>query len=757
MPDTGRVHNTQSRVGINVRDNPSDALLEELVENFEWDTQAFKDIRDAGSEDIKFIANDPWPEKEKEARKQLNRPIVAIDILNQYTNLIINEVRQHPREIKISPAGYGATAQLAEFRENRVRAIQYRSQAQDAYITMLENACQRSYGYLRILLAYESEKSFEQIIKICRVPNPDAILFDQACKEIDCSDAKHCFVLDQILINEFKRKYPKASITDFDGLAGDYPEWVKEKFIQIAEYWRVEEEDDELVQFMDPKVGPLSEFLSSLKGARLERKGDIQNLVFGSTRYKVVQTREAKRKKIVQYITNGVEILEENAWLGKWIPIVPCFGKELYLDEAQGSKRVLQSLIRNARDAQMGYNYFKTCEMEAASMVPKSNWMAAEGQFEGHEEEVEDANRSPKAFLYYKARVEGMTADDNPLPPPQRDPFDPPIQNLEIGAESFAKAAQSAIGMYNSSIGKNDTNVKSGRAIEELDEQSDLGSYHFIANYNRAIAAAGRIVNDLISKVEVNEREVPIMKKDRKEMLVKINTDQPVQGPDGDQYHYQMKLGEFDVTVSVGPNEDSERDAAQDFLKTLVQELAALVADPAKREQILALSIKYQQMGPIMDEVVKILAPEPGDPQQLQAQSQQLQQLVQQLQQENAALHEDRAGRVLEQQTKIHLEAMKQDNENFRSQLANDIKVLIAEIQAKSQDDQQRQQMYQTFWQENHGAAHEAAMQAQDHAQEHAIADKQAAIQQSQQQSDQAHEAGMTAMQNAQPDQNSTE
>ena len=133
-----------------------DSLLSEIRNNYDFDSDAFKEIREEGSTDIRYIANDPWPAKERQQRKEQNRPIISCDLLNQYTNLVINEVRQHPREIKISPAGYGATAKLAEFRENRVRAIQYKSDAQAAYITAMENACQRGYGFARVGLRYKS-------------------------------------------------------------------------------------------------------------------------------------------------------------------------------------------------------------------------------------------------------------------------------------------------------------------------------------------------------------------------------------------------------------------------------------------------------------------------------------------------------------------------------------------------------------------------------------------------------------------------
>lgn len=730
------LHKTTQSQGAAKEIRASDeTLLQEIRENFDLDTDAFADIRSEGSTDIQYIANDPWPAAEKTSRRENQRPLVAIDILNQYTNLVVNEVRQHPREVKVSPAGYGATAKLAEFRENRIRAIQYKSDAQAAYITAMENMCQRSYGFFRISLRYVSETSFDQEICIKRIPNPDAILFDNACKELDCSDAQRCFVLDQTPVKDFKREYPNAAITDFSGqIAKQYPRWIKDNMIQLAEYWRVEQKDDMVVQFHDPKAGILSEALSRLPGAEI--KGDT--LIFGAMRLEILDRRETRIPSIVQYITNGVEILKRNKWLGKWIPIVPMFGKELYVEQPGGSKRLLLSLIRNARDAQMGYNYARTCEVEAVGMVPRTNYLAIEGQFEGHEQEVADANKVPKAFLYYKAWMPDGPTPAQPLPPPIREPFDPPVQNLELCADSFAKSAQTAIGMYNSSVGKNDTNVKSGKAIQELDEQSDLGSFHFIANYNRGITAGGRIINDLISKIEISERQVSIRKQDGTEALPTINTQEPyTDDATGEQHHYPMQLGEYDVTIGVGPNEDAQRDQASDFVETLVEELAGLPIDPAKKEAILAQLVKSKQMGPIGDQIVDILQPPAGDPQQLQASLQQMQGEVQKLQQENVALHAERAAKIVEQQTKIHVEGMRGQNQLDLSTQKLIVDLIKAELASKSrstdliaEQDADREKTVLGLQHEStlqHSEqAHEVAHSAVEHNRAKELADKQA-------------------------------
>lgn len=741
--------------------NEDDDLLEEIRENYELAHESFQPTMVEGDKDIQFILNDGWPEAEKALRRKSGseRPMISCDQLNQYTNLVINEVRQHPRQIKISPAGYGATAKLAEIRENRMRSIQYRCDAQAAYLAAMENACQRSYGYARVLLRYISDTSVDQEIIIQRIPNPNSVLFDPSCHEIDCSDAEFCFVLENFTKKEFKRRWPKAKVLDFDSTyATDYPLWIKDKHIQVAEYWKVNKTKDVVFVMDDGQGGQVTELESKLKerGGSVEGE-DQQQVVYPATaeheelRRPVITRRDTHTRKIVQYITNGVEILEEHEWIGKWIPIVPLYGKEVYSSEGGRSKKVLMSLIRTAREPQMAYNYFMTCALEAVGMVPRASVQALEGSFDGHEKEWQEAHHIPKAYLQFKA-VQLPDGTYSAIPP-SREPFDPPLQNLMIGVESFLRAIQSSVGMYNTSVGKDDTNAKSGVAIKQLDTQSDQGAFHFIDNYNhRFLGAIGRICNDLISKVDAGPRQVMVRTKDNKDKLIWVN--KPYTDEDGKEQHHDMTLGEYDVTIGVEQTEDSQREAASDFLETLIQELAGLQEDPAKRDALLALSIEAKQLGPIGEQMVKILQPPQGDPAQIQQQLQQLQAQTQQLQSENAALLEDRAKRELEQQTKVQIKGMEieakgaQDAAQHQSdvtlqQLANDVKVLIAEIGTKAQAESERNEMFREFWIENHQAAHESGMQAVDHEHQQSLAQQQAANAAQTQASDQAHQQTM--------------
>jgi len=94
----------------------------------------------------------------------------------------------------------------------------------------------------------------------------------------------------------------------------------------------------------------------------------------------------------------------------------------------------------------------------------------------------------------------------------------------------------------------------------------------------------------------------------------------------------------------------------------------------------------------------------------------QLQAQLQVLQQENQALHMDRAGRVLEQQTKMNIEKMKGDFSKFEKHIEQITRIIVAELQAKSKSndlqaqlDAKRELALLGFQQDQLDAAHERA------------------------------------------------
>ena len=690
----------------------TDPFVKDMLDRFDYLQDCWQEIREAAKEDMRYIAGDPWDPKEKRARQAVNRPCITLDELGQYVNALVNDVRQNKRAVKVNPEGAGANDKTAEFRASLIRGIEYKSNAQTAYITGAESAFQRSYGFWRIGTQYVNHKSFDQEIVIKRVPNPDTVFLDYDAKEVDCSDGKDAFVIDLIPKSEFRKRFPKAKITDFTTeMSEAAPTWIREAAVQVAEYWKAEEEDRKLYM-VKTKNGPMEMWADEVPKTFDKRL--------------ILKDRVSKKRVITQYICNGVEVLETNDWAGKFIPIIPVFGKELWVDDGSGSKRMLMSLIRLARDPQMLYDYIRTAQMELVSMTPKTPWVAVEGQLDGHESEWQTANTVPIAYLQYKAKTE--QTGDTVLPPPTRQPYEPQLQQLELAAEASRRAIQAAIGINPLPTAAQRQNEKSGVALEHIQSQADQGSFHFIDNYDRALQFSGRVIDDLIDHIYDTTRDVAVRKQNGEHSMVKMND---LSSPEG----AQTGKGTHGVTISVGPSFQSQREEASDFVDTLMQNLEALPIEPAAKAKLLALAIKLKDVGPLGDEMSEIISPPQTEAemqqqlQQMQAQNQQYQQLIAGLQAETQKLYQEKNGKVVDNQFMLQ-----------KAKLDNDTKVLIAEIETKAQSLSERQQMYLEVWKEVHGAAHDAATQAVDHS--HEADQSQQAIQAQQQAAQQESQNG---------------
>ena len=591
-------------------DSPDAKLLIHIRDRYSYFIDAWKQPREERRTDLRYICGDPWSDEDKIARRDAGRPCINHDELGQYVNACVNERRQNKRGIKVSPAGNGASDKSAELNQGIIRRIEYRSTAPSIYNDAYQAMVEGSYSFFRVARRYVSDDSFDQEIVLKPIPNPDSVLYDPDTKEPDWSDATDCFVLDPIPLDEFKRRWPEARKTDFSSedrrVAKD---WLQSKLILVAEYWRIETHPEKLYQLSDGSaVTQLPEGVQPLK------------------------TRTVERKTLVQYMTNGVEILERNPAPGVLLPIIPMVGLVRYVDESSGPKRLLFSLPRLARDPQMSLAYLNSQEMEEAGLSPKTPFLGYKGQFETDAEAWETVTKIPHAYLQVDPIID--TATQQVLPLPQRQQFTPNFAQYETAKESARRAVQAAMGISPLPTSAQRQNEKSGVALQRIQAQQQVGSYHFVAGFNRALAFAGRVIESWIPVVYDTEREIALGKPDDTHEVVTINSPEPYPNQEtGEMQHFPIEDVEHDVTISDAPSDDSQREAASEFLDLLVSNLKSIPPPGTPQAKLLGLAIRMKQLGPMGDEMADIIAPPDNQqlPPQAQAQLNQAHAMVQQL------------------------------------------------------------------------------------------------------------------------------
>jgi hypothetical protein len=690
-------------------DSTEEALLKELRDRYSYAVEKWRESRKEAQIDRRYLSGDPWDPAERKARA--NRPCVSHDELNQYVNRAINNALQSKRGIKIEPEG-DATEKAAELRQDIIRTVEYQSNGPNAYMTAYESCLQSSYGFFRIGRRYVANDNLtpenfnQQEIKIGNIANADSVIFDPDCKEADWSDARYVFVLDPITREEFKLRYPDAQIRDFSAdeirLAGD---WVNERNVLLAEYWKVEVK--ETTQYL-LNNGTISD--KAPKGEKPKSK------------------RKVQKRSVIQYITNGVEILATNPQPGTIVPIVPVMGPELYLDDGSGPKRVLFSLPRLARDPQMTLAFLCSQEMEEASLTPKSPYMVYVGQTESDSGSWENLTKVPVAYVKVDPIVDGATGQVLPLP--RREQFNPNFQQYELAKDGARRAIQAAMGISALPTAAQRNNEKSGVALQKIEQQQDIGSYHFLDNFMQALRLAGRIMNEWIPVVYGgDERQMNLRMANEKTKRAKLNTEAPYPNEQtGEEEHYPIDDdGTHSVTVSTGPSDQSQREAAEDFLDTLISNLKNLPIPPPQMARLLAIAIRMKQLGPKGDEMAEIISPQDQQniPPQMQAAMQQAQQEMQQihayaqsLEVKINALEQEKMAKVVDNTFKMQIEQMKEEAATAR-----------AEITTKAQSIEERLAFVEDTWKQLHSQAHDAGMQAQDQQHQQGMAEQAQAAQ----------------------------
>lgn len=348
--------------------------------------------------------------------------------------------------------------------------------------------------------------------------------------EPDGSDQMACFVEDIISEDSFKQLYPDA---DLKGLASsdcDKPE----DGILLGQYWKISIVADTLLLLSDG-----SAILKSDYDADPEIATYYEAIGVTATE----KSRAIKRRKVTQYITNGYEILDTKEWAGKYIPVIPVYGEEVW----DGEKRSYKSIHRDAQDAQRMYNYFRTSSTESVALQIRSPFIGPVGSFDTDAQKWAGANSNNYPFIEYDDK--GMA--------PQRQGWTGVDQGSLQESMNAAEDMKAIMGIYDASLG-NRSNETSGVAIAQRKSQAGTATYHFADNLSRSIRQCGRIIVDLIPHIYDTPRMVRIIGEDGKsEEQVRIN--EPTEYKDRVQM-FDVRAGKYDVSVDTGASFSTRRE-----------------------------------------------------------------------------------------------------------------------------------------------------------------------------------------------------
>ena len=557
-------------------DEPTDKydsrdVLSTMRSRFTMAMSAMSESREDELDDLRFMAGSPdnqwqWPADVLATRGSVQgqtinaRPCLTINKLPQHVKQVTNEQRQNRPSGKVIPADDKADVEVAEIFEGMVRHIEYMSDSDVVYDTACENQVTYGEGYFRILTEYCRDDSFDQDIRLGRIRNGFSVYMDPTIQDPCGSDAEWCFITEDVPKSEYERMFPDAAPLSSMMAQGvgdsSLSQWLTENTIRIAEYFYYKHTPTKLNLY----PGNQSFFDGSPEDKQMKAMG-----------VKPLKSRMVDVKKVIWMKTNGYEVLEEQEWAGKWIPVIRVIGNEFEVD----GRIFVSGLVRNAKDAQRMYNYWVSQEAEMLALAPKAPFIGYGGQFEGYEMQWKTANTTNWPYLEVNPDVtDGMGAT---LPLPQRAP--PPLAQTgliqaKMGASDDIKATT---GQYDSSLGAT-SNERSGKAILARERQGDVGTFHYGDNLTKAIRFGTRQLIDLIPKIYDTERIARIVGIDGEVSMVKINPTQPEpvkkivdeQGIVIEKI-YNPSVGYYDVVATTGPGYMTKRQEAMEAMAQILQ------------------------------------------------------------------------------------------------------------------------------------------------------------------------------------------
>lgn len=600
-----------------------DDVLKEAKDAFAICTEHEAENRADALEDIRFARlGEQWPPETRRRRELDNRPCLTFNKMPAFIRQVVNDARQNRPSIKIHPADDTADPETAEIFNGLIRNIEYTSDADVAYDTAIEAAVCGGLGYFRINTCYADDDGFDQDIVLQTVENPFSIWGDPYSVKADSADWNVAFVADTMKKDDFERKYKGADAVDWNatGYGALSSPWLDGEQIMVAEYWTREEVPRTILLLNNGEIVPADEYA--------ENKD-----MFDGQQIQVQAERSVNSHKVTQRIMTGTEVLETVDWAGKYIPIVPVYGDVVYLE----GKRYLRSLIRDAKDGQRNFNYWRTTSTELLALAPRVPFIGPKGSFKTDTDKWATANSESHAYIEYDGAVA-----------PLRQMFAGPAAGAITEAANAADDIKTIIGLHDASLG-NPSNETSGRAILMRQKEGDNSTFHFVDNLSRAIRHAGRIMIDLIPHVYSGPRVLRVMGPDGIPQITTVNQPfnqpvndqngqpvmapamgpmgQPAIGADGQPQMvaqtvaklFDLTAGKYDLVVEAGPSFATKREEAANQMIQLVQadpQMMPLIGD------ILVKNLDWEGADEIAQRVAQVRQQQQVNPNNPQAKAQ---------------------------------------------------------------------------------------------------------------------------------------
>ncbi|HDS1140091.1 TPA: hypothetical protein QDZ75_004168 [Stenotrophomonas maltophilia] len=563
-----------------------DDALAEMLKRRDLASEACVELYDKARDDVRFVTvpGAQWDEKLKARRG--DRPTYEFPKLASHVRQVVNEMRQNRPQGKVRGTEEG-DAGLAEIMQGLCRNIESVSNADQAYDIAYDFAVKGGFGAWRICTDYLNDEDFEQDILIEPIRNPFAVKFDPAAIEIDRSDAGFAFVEELVSKDDFERRWPNASISDWED-NHDCVTWREKNQVLIAEYWYKDPIKVEMWALSNGAVVSVEELEKRAKDQGQPTDALTLEALLANEGISVVKRREVDSHVVKMRMTNGNEWLTEPyEFPSKFIPIIPCWGNITSID----GQDYWFGMVRPSKDQQRLHNVHRTAAIEAVAKAPKAPYIVRISDIKGFERQWSNANSEDYPWLPVHDSAKELPRRSNQA--------EIPAALLQLGALDN-EDIKAQTGIYDASLGAR-SNETSGRGILARQQQGATATFNYIDNLAYAIRYTYKILVDMIPRVYDTPRVVRVLGPDGGEKWKQLY--QSVVDPRTGQSITlnDLSKGKYDVTITVGPSFATQRMEAVDAFTTLLGQMGPGLPPPIA--SLMAYSAIKNMDLPGMDDV----------------------------------------------------------------------------------------------------------------------------------------------------------
>jgi len=288
-----------------------------------------------------------------------------------------------------------------------------------------------------------------------------------------------------------------------------------------------------------------------------EEDESLMTLYDNGEMVRIEDKRPSKRHKIIHYQMAGDYELDKTEFPSEQLPLVFVDNNSYY---NKSGKQVCRPFFIDAKDTQRYINYLRTQSAYILKISRYDQWIGSKKNVAGLD--TQRNWRDPNAtqgMLTYDESVSGAKPEQ--VRPPELS------QSLHTQYELAIQDLYTSTGLYPARMGNNGDEA-SGKAINARTRQGSYTTYVFFNSINRAIAAGGAIVNEMIPRVYDTERVLALMTPDEGMKNITINAQKDEYG---ERIENDIRKGTYEVRLKPGPSYEGQKEEALQSLREVLQ------------------------------------------------------------------------------------------------------------------------------------------------------------------------------------------